>query len=337
MPDYKKILTQFYPDLEWKIDGDETVYVNITRLGGTPDPLPLQSTLDAWEPYVTNIDYDPDDEEIGRNETGSTITKGTPVYASGVDGTASQMLIAPCDADDENTFPCIGLVKSDILNSATGVVCRARKMKDLNTSSFSKNDSLYVASGGGLTNSNPGGTKTVQHVARVKKDDATKGEVVLDLWDYIAPSPPGSGGVLQMVYKNITNNFTSSTNIGYNSTPNSSDGVALDSLAITMNGANTVRVQCFLNCDSDNDSGILELMCHRGSTVLAVSALGGKKETGKQMCLDFFDTPGTGTHTYSFRVGCSASGYYNRMRSDSTPYGGTYYRNASNIILTEIG
>ena len=346
MANYSEILTLFYPDLEWKVDGDETVYGNITRTGGTPDPLPDQPTLDAWDPYVPTVSLD-DEHELARNETGSTITKGTPVYASGVDGTAGQMLVAPCDADDPATFPCIGIAVVDILNNETGAIQVEKKLKDLDTSSFSKNDYLYVASGGGFTATAPTGMtagspsvgRTSQKVARVKKDDATKGEIVVDLHETSQyETGSASGAALQIVHKNITTSLSTTAEIDPATTPTSTDGTALDSLDITMNGANTVRVQAVIPVDIANDERMVQAMVHRGTTVLAVASTSASKGgVTHQIVLDFFDSPGTGTHTYSVRVGCTSTTLYvNQTKDDATPWGGTVYKNNCNIVLTEL-
>ena len=147
--------------------------------------------------------------------------------------------------------------------------------------------------------------------------------------------------VLQITRKNVTGTLIidkDSGNINIGSTPTSTSGVAFDSHSITMLGNNTVRFQMIIPFDIDDDTANGVAVVSRSTTVLAVAAAQGKKETGKQLVLDFYDAPGTGTHTYSVRVGCETNkeSYFNRTKDDSTPWGGTLFRNNCNITLTEL-
>src|SRR6056297_1830337 len=55
----------------------------------------------------------------GTNNTGATITAGTPVHLTG-----SGYQIAVCDTSTASTFPCVGITSADIADSGTGtVVC----------------------------------------------------------------------------------------------------------------------------------------------------------------------------------------------------------------------
>lgn len=145
--------------------------------------------------------------------------------------------------------------------------------------------------------------------------------------------------ILQVVHKNVTTNLSTSASIDPANTPTSTDGTAFDSQAITMNGANTVRFQMVIPCAGNNDSGEVVALVHRGTTVLAVTSQStAKKEFGQKLVFDFYDTPGTGTHTYSVRVGDGHghTAHFNETVTDSTPFGGTLFRNNCNITLTEM-
>jgi hypothetical protein len=87
------------------------------------------------------------------NNTGATIAKASPVYISGF-GT-SKPRIAKSDADTLATFPVIGLTQAAITNGSDGVVILTGVFTGVDTSSFAVGSRLYVASGGGLTTTQP--------------------------------------------------------------------------------------------------------------------------------------------------------------------------------------
>lgn len=82
---------------------------------------------------------------IGRNNTGSTISDGTPVRITG--GQGDQTLIAK----DRGLGEIVGVATQDIANNATGRVTTFGILHDLNTSAFSDGNALYCSSTGTLT------------------------------------------------------------------------------------------------------------------------------------------------------------------------------------------
>lgn len=96
-----------------------------------------------------------------QNTSGSNISAGTPVYATGYSTKTTIAKSLP-----ETNSPILGLTKTDISNGSDGVVIVAGVVENINTSSFNNGDVLYVASGGGLTNIRPEtGSKAVGVVA----------------------------------------------------------------------------------------------------------------------------------------------------------------------------
>lgn len=146
-----------------------------------------------------------------------------------------------------------------------------------------------------------------------------------------------SGIILQIARKQITTVLGPlTTQIPEGSTPTSASGTLFDSHSITMNGNNTVRFQMVIPCEiTDNNESVVAVVS-RSTTVLAVASVGGRAP--RQLVFDFYDTPGTGTHTYNVRVGASANDniYINRSSSDATPWGGTAFVKNCYISLTEI-
>ena len=111
--------------------------------------------------------------ETVKNITGSTITKGTPVHATGwseVDGAAE---VEPADATNGLTYlmPCIGLAEENILAGEVGTIMVVGVLESITTNTYGVDvgDILYVAPGGGLTGTRPTGTNIIQPVAVILK------------------------------------------------------------------------------------------------------------------------------------------------------------------------
>ncbi len=87
------------------------------------------------------------------NTSGVTIVKGDPVYIIGHGATKPR--VAKSDASTLSTFPVIGLAQANITNTSDGVVVLTGVFTGVNTSSFTVGNRLYVAAGGGLTQTQP--------------------------------------------------------------------------------------------------------------------------------------------------------------------------------------
>lgn len=117
-----------------------------------------------------------------RNESGGTLTAGTPVYASGFNVGADLVEVSEADASAGATMPCLGIVQSDIANAATGQVVVIGIIESLDTSAYSVGDLLYVSeTAGALTDTKPTGSALVQRVAEVVRSNASTGAVWVNL------------------------------------------------------------------------------------------------------------------------------------------------------------
>ena len=113
-------------------------------------------------------------EELCKNGTGSTILKGTPVYQTGTSG--NFMEIAPADASSAATMPAVGVLSQDLAAGAEGNLILMGRISGVDTSAFNEGDIIYVASGGGYTNTRPTGQSVlVQNLGRVTKVHASNG------------------------------------------------------------------------------------------------------------------------------------------------------------------
>jgi hypothetical protein len=113
-----------------------------------------------------------------RNSSGSTITKGSPVYISGFDVGTTSPEISLADSSVAGTMPCVGLVSADITNNSTGLVIASGQLTDLNTSTYTIGDTLYVSeTTGTLTATKPTGTALIQNIAIVERVHSSNGVV----------------------------------------------------------------------------------------------------------------------------------------------------------------
>ena len=120
-----------------------------------------------------------------KNTSGSTITKGTPVYITGTVGTSFTVQIAPASASSAATMPALGLLETDLANNGEGFVVTGGLLKNLTTdpidsSTPSSNDTVYVKPGGGLTLTKPSGTNLIQNIGKVGRvNSSNSGSLVV--------------------------------------------------------------------------------------------------------------------------------------------------------------
>jgi hypothetical protein len=115
-----------------------------------------------------------------KNTSGGALTKGTPVYATGTVGATAVIEIAAADASVSAKMPAIGLLYQNLANNGTGLVMVMGTITSINTLGYTINSGMFVAPGGGLTNTRPtAATDLVQNVARVTRVNASTGEVLV--------------------------------------------------------------------------------------------------------------------------------------------------------------
>lgn len=113
-----------------------------------------------------------------KNQTGSTILKGTAVGFAGTLGASGKLLIEPFLANGSQPSEYfIGLVEDDIPNGGDGYVVDHGKILGLNTSAWVQGTVLYVSSttSGGLTSTRPQAPNNKITVAAVVNSSATRG------------------------------------------------------------------------------------------------------------------------------------------------------------------
>ena len=159
-------------------------------INGTTQDLSADRTYNVGDMlksvYDTDDDGTVDSAEtiriIVRNSTGSTLTKGQVVYLSGATGNRPNAVLA--DADTEATSSkTIGLVQANITNNSDGYVVVQGTMHDLDTSSFTAGDTLWLSStaGGMVANTPPAEPAHSVFIGYVARSHPNFGRIVLKI------------------------------------------------------------------------------------------------------------------------------------------------------------
>jgi hypothetical protein len=118
-----------------------------------------------------------------QNNSGATITAGTPVFITGFVGTGAsgKIYIGAASASVPSSMPAIGVASTDLTATQEGYVDAFGVADgiDTQTPGFAIQDTLYVAPGGGLTNVRPTATTDlVQNIGIVERV-ATQGKIIV--------------------------------------------------------------------------------------------------------------------------------------------------------------
>ena len=109
-------------------------------------------------------------------KAGEGLTKGDPVYISGISG--NQTVVSKADANDANKMPCFGIVDATVSINANCSIVTFGTLADLNTSAFSEGDELYVSDTGTLSATAPTGEASqLQKIAKVTRSHASAGSI----------------------------------------------------------------------------------------------------------------------------------------------------------------
>jgi hypothetical protein len=112
-----------------------------------------------------------------RKASSGTILKGNPVYITGY-SPSGYIEVEAADAANVATMPSIGLTAEDVTNNDIGHVISSGLLDEWYTDDWDVGDTLYVASGGGLTSTRPIGTALLQNVGQVTRKHSSKGSVL---------------------------------------------------------------------------------------------------------------------------------------------------------------
>ena len=146
----------------------------------------IQSLAERIEAVLPSLGLPYFTHEV-KNVSGATIAKGDPVYVTGF---STKTTVAKSIATNLATFPVLGLATTAITNGSDGVVIVSGIFSDVNTSSYTAGNRLYVGTTGGLTATQPATGSGA--VAIVAKSNSTTGVLVVG-----QPKGNGSWGALK--------------------------------------------------------------------------------------------------------------------------------------------
>jgi len=106
----------------------------------------------------------------GKNLSGGTIEKGTPLYFTG-SGTAGNVVgVYPADASNPARMPAAGVAGEQMLDEAEGVVLLDGFINGVDTTGFQSGQAVYVGVGGGYQATRPTGSNNlVQSLGYIEK------------------------------------------------------------------------------------------------------------------------------------------------------------------------
>ncbi len=127
-----------------------------------------------------NTSYAQNVTVIGKNLSAGTIAKGTPLYFTGSGTSGNLVGIYPADADNPARMPAGGIAGETITTGNEGLVLISGFINGVDTSAFNAGDQVYVAGGGGYTNTPPTGSALIQKLGNIEKVDASNGSGVIN-------------------------------------------------------------------------------------------------------------------------------------------------------------
>lgn len=211
----------------------------ITSITTTEDPVTSQ--VGPQGPAGADAE---DDKVFLDIRTDEAISKGDPLYITGYSQGQSRITVAKADSSDSAKMPSIGLATDDYAINTNGRAITMGSFVDVDTSSFSVGDVLYVASGGGLTATKPTGTNFIQNVGKVGRSNTINGEIVVMAIGRSNDVPNLPAG--RFFIGSSTNTATSAYTLP------TSDGTANQVLAT--NGSGAVAFTSFSASDVVNDT-----------------------------------------------------------------------------------
>lgn len=114
---------------------------------------------------------------VARNATAQTIAKGTPVYQVGVQG--QDITVAPADASNPAKMPAVAIAAEAIAANQPGEITFLGDIRGVPTAAFQPGDAVYVAVGGGYTNTPPTFPNLRQFLGRVLRASNQGGGQIL--------------------------------------------------------------------------------------------------------------------------------------------------------------
>lgn len=140
------------------------------------DYATLSGATFTGEVEATGFNGDLTGAILFKGQAGEALTKGDPVYISGISG--NKTVVSKADANDANKMPCFGIVDATVSANADCSVVTFGTLQGLDTSSFSEGDELYISNTGTLTTTAPTGEASqIQKIGKVTRSHASAGSI----------------------------------------------------------------------------------------------------------------------------------------------------------------
>lgn len=172
--------------------GVNGIQFDTTPTATTPAPGLMQwnatdETLNLGMPDNITLQLGQETQIKVRNNTGSTLSNGKPVYTTGMLG--NRPTVGYAKGDVEVTSRLLGLLTQDIPNNNDGKVTTSGYVRDLNTTgslygeTWVDGDRLWVSTtvAGGLTNVEPSAPHHSDYVGQVVNAHITQGSILVDI------------------------------------------------------------------------------------------------------------------------------------------------------------
>ena len=135
------------------------------------------------------------------NDDNVTITEGTPLYVREVDN--DLYIVRRADASDPNKMPAMGVAGTTFSPGETSELLVIGEIKNLNTFGTIAGRNIYVASGGGYTQTKPLSPSQIQPIGIVSEEDFTVGRIFIN--GPMADMSSGSASVPTASYVSSSN------------------------------------------------------------------------------------------------------------------------------------
>jgi hypothetical protein len=171
--------------------GEKGISTGFVKFDTTPTDIPEEQGAMFWDEDDNTVDVILNGYrmKIGedtfypvKNQSGSTILKGTNVKFAGTVGASGRLLILPFLANGTDpSYVYMGVTAENIANGEDGKVLWFGRLRGLNTNAFNEGDILYASttSAGGFQTAIPTGANNIVQVSAVIKKSTTQGVIFI--------------------------------------------------------------------------------------------------------------------------------------------------------------
>lgn len=170
------------------------------------------------------------------NETGSTIPNGRVVFITSPPTTDDMLHVAIASCDNDTAYSTIAVTTNEIPDGNMGYCTLVGRVRDLDTSSFSDGDKLFLSINGTITNTEVSFPNHSVEIGYCIKSDSTSGVIFVhiekqfaieDLYNVIISNPSQGDS---FIYEN--NKWINKKSVVYHDTTLTGDGTLASPLSV---------------------------------------------------------------------------------------------------------